>query len=176
MASIVDLYCRSMRIEADRIQECLAAVNSLYSAADRPELLVGDPPAGGYTDLVNALRGWELPATYDLSGGLFVNSIVSVQWPYDLYELLFDAIAPFMSEWSQVWVLSDTMAMHRYVFRGGVVKKEYGNLVWGDELSRNDQLRLLITDAQVFLFRYHHLPNVHNVLERLKEAMRLLQR
>ena len=128
-----------LTLAKEHLPEALAAINALHtpdllakqagggsSHGDKWYAWVGNPPEGGWTDIVVALREWRYdahnvddPWAGQEEGDVYIESFCGTKWGDDAY--LWRAIAPFVRSGSVVSYIGEDGEQWRYVFEDGKV-------------------------------------------------------
>jgi len=146
----VRIFPRKVRVPADQVDACLAAVNQLL-AEDAPDWIKRErelrcydnrtgtvipgffswlrgpkPPATGWGSLLEAFRDWRFEATQTFTGGGSANDGVTLgQFLGEKIgdeEVLWRAIAPFVVSGGRIDMYGEDDNRWRYVFQDGAVK------------------------------------------------------
>jgi hypothetical protein len=139
MGYSVDIACDKVVIPAAKVQDCLRAVNGLFT----PEALkalkenapfghyswVDDLPEGGFQHLFDAFAAWRYEA-YNRDGDVCLRCFTGEKWGND--EVLFNAIAPFVQEGGEIRCIGEGNYQWKYVFKGGKCRELEGKVVYED--------------------------------------------
>jgi hypothetical protein len=168
----------NLTIPADKVADCLKAINDLHTTDHREEMSGGSfqggqqtawhyswvshPPEGGFPNLVAAFDEWRYSAAETDLGDVEIQYFQGEKWGND--EVLFNAIAPFVNE-GRIEVTGEDNDRWKYEFDGETFSRFDGEYVYEDEEPDKDELA-----AQ--LLRAYGLPATN---ENVADCLNLIQ-
>jgi len=141
MGYCVSIEITNVRISADKVAECLAAINAMHEAStlkgnagggstvgDYWYSWVQNPPEGGFKSLTAAFDAWRYVALVnEVDGDVRLDFFQGEKWGDD--EQLFEIIAPFINE-GLIEVRGEDGARWRYEFEDGSMSRQDAITVW----------------------------------------------
>ena len=138
----VSIELNTVHVPAEKVTECLAAINAMHEAktlkmnagggsstGDSWYSWVDNPPEGGFKTLVEAFGAWRYEARIDEKCGcVIVQDFTGSKWGDD--EQLYAVIAPFVKE-GLIECRGEDGALWRYALADGELAEEHGQIVWG---------------------------------------------
>jgi len=130
-------YCVRMdiggvEIPADKIKECLEAINGLPEKHKTKGFGWVSYPEGGFRSLGDALHGWRFEyRVIEGEGSVEVSYFSGEEWSGD-EECLFDALGPFVSEGAIIECIGEDGEKWRYLFEGGNCRHQTAVITWED--------------------------------------------
>jgi len=153
MGYYVGMEMSGMIIPADKVDDCLAAINALFSdenlenkagggtfnasftedtpVRERKHYSWVNTPKDGFKDLKSAFEEWRYEGNFDDAGNFVIEYFDGEKWGDD--EILFDTIAPFIDGGEHgglITVHGEENEKWRYVFENGDMREEKGIIVW----------------------------------------------
>lgn len=117
----VEIITCNITIPADKVADCLAAINALPSVGKCYDW-VDNPPAGGFKDIRDAFTEWRYETILFPDGSVSVDSFNGEKWGDD--PILYAAIAPFVLQEEGKKAIIKCHAYDgsrwRYLFKDGV--------------------------------------------------------
>lgn len=135
-------------IPADKVNDCLTAINGMFGPEHHDQMSggvwrpgmgqtewnydwVNPPPEGGFTSLVAALEEWRYSATTHDNGDVEIEYFTGEKWGDD--PRLFDVIAPFVSENAVIFCRGEDGSHWKHVFKDGKCEELEGKIVYEDD-------------------------------------------
>ena len=145
MSYCVDIDCGGVTISADKVADCLAAINRLQ--AGQHYAWVDDPPEGGFPTLVKALDNWRYEAEEQADGSVELQYFAGEKLGDD--EALYEAIAPFVSDGGRIDCRGEDDCLWRYCFSKGAVEMLSGRIEYGEPFGhiKDETLKQLLLDV-----------------------------
>lgn len=142
MGYCVRIEITDIRILAEKVAECLAAINAMHDPATMRDKAGGgstdgsvwysftrNPPESGFRSLVNAFEAWRYDAFVDEDdGSVVIDCFDGEKWGDD--EQLFQTIAPFVEGEGLILVRGEDGAQWRYTFNNGEMTEQTAKIVW----------------------------------------------
>ena len=139
----VSMEISDLIIPAEKIAECLAAINELhtednlqnngrggnsdgkkwYSWVDNPK------DADGFKDMKEAITSWRYSGDFDDAGNFMIEYFDGEKWGGD-EDCLYRAIAPFVNDGGTIECLGEEGERWRYLFAEGKMTEQTGRTVW----------------------------------------------
>jgi len=114
-------------IPADKVQDCLAAINLLFKKQSRYSWV--EAPKEEHTDLVAALDNWRYEAHVQENGDVEISYFQGEKLGDD--KVLFQAIAPFAD--GVIYCVGEHGEDHwKWAFADGELKECWGRIVYDD--------------------------------------------
>ena len=141
----VDIDCGGVTIPADKVADCLAAINRLHAGKRYP--WVDDPPGGSFPTLVKALASWRYEAEERADGSVELQYFADEKLGDD--ETLYEAIAPFVADGGRIDCRGEDDCLWRYCFRNGAVEMLSGRTEYGEPFGhiKDETLKQLLLDV-----------------------------
>ena len=150
MGYCVEMNCQ-ITIPKRKAGACLKAINALHTDENllkkasggsfggnsaslpireqRCYAWVSNPPEGkGFKDLKTALGEWRYDVHVDPKGDIHVDYFNGEKWGDD--EVLYDAIAPFVTKDGSIECRGEDGAQWRYLFNGKEAKQQSAKISW----------------------------------------------
>lgn len=139
-------YCVNMEIggliiPAEKIAECLAAINELHtednlnknadggSSTEKWYSWVNNPKDGGFKDMKEAISSWRYSGDFDDLGNFHFEYFEGEKWGGD-EDYLYHAIAPFVNDGGLIECRGEDGAQWRYLFAEGKMTEQTGSTIW----------------------------------------------
>ena len=142
-------------IPADKVEDCLNAVNAMFSPIHRDKMSGGSfqggkqtgwhyswvnaPGEGGFATLKDALEEWRYSATVHENGDVEIDYFNGEKWGDD--PQLYDVLAPFVVENDPnpvIFCRGEDGHHWKHVFKNGICEEVDGKVVYEDDPDWDD--------------------------------------
>lgn len=128
----VTVELTDVRIPADNVADCLAAINAMHDLKapwNSKYSWVTDPSGNGFKSLKAAFEAWRYDAFVDEEdGSVTIDCFEGEKWGDD--EQLFQTIAPFVEDEGLIECRGEDGAQWRYAFNDGSLDEQTAKIVW----------------------------------------------
>jgi len=151
MGYCIDVEIHDLVIPADKVDDCLAAINGMFTdekllsnaggGAGGPNITaatpvkeklwyswVQNPDDDGFDDIQDAFDAWRYDAIVKDDDTVVIQYFTGEKLGDD--EQLFNVIAPFVKSGAEIYMHGEDGENWRYVFANGEVKEEHGTIVY----------------------------------------------
>jgi hypothetical protein len=140
----VEINVNDLHIAKENVAKALAAINALHA----PDLMkkqagggcsdgtkwyswVGNPPEGGFTDLVDAIKSWRYEAALNDDGSVEVLHFKGEK--LGDCQILWAALAPFVNHKAEIFCKGEDGAQWKWTFKKNKFKEVFAQVAWEDE-------------------------------------------